>query len=63
MYSPSHPVTELQIHAADHSGTVAVLLQLEQVSNEVEVGENAEIHLIEMDENRDVQDGVRIQIT
>ena len=35
----SHPIAELQIHAADHSGTAAaLLLQPEQMSEEVEVG-------------------------
>ena len=53
---------ELQIHAIDHSGTAPALLQLEQVSKEVEVGENAEIRLTEMDKNRDVQDGVWVEI-
>jgi len=58
-----HPVAELQIHTADHSRTAAaLLLQPEQVSEEVEVGKNAEIRLAEMDKNRDVQDGVQKQI-
>ena len=58
-----HPVAELKIHAADHSGiATALLLQLEQVSEEVEVGENSKIHLAEMDKNRDVQDGVWMEI-
>ena len=54
---------ELQIHAADHPRTTAtLLLQLEQVTEEVEVGKNPEIRLTEMDENRDVEDGVRVEI-
>ena len=58
-----HPIIELQIYAADHSGTAAaLLLQPEQVSEEVEVGKNSEIRLTEMDKHRDVQDGVWVEI-
>ena len=47
-----HPVAELKIHAADHSGiATALLLQLEQVSEEVEVGKNSEIRLTKMDKD------------
>ena len=47
-----HPIAELQIHAADHSGTAAaLLLQPEQVSEEVEVGKNSKIRLAEIDKN------------
>ena len=58
-----HPVVELQIYAVDHSRIIAaLLLQPEQVPKEVEVGKNSEIRLIEMDKNRDVQDGVWVEI-
>ena len=54
---------ELQIYAADHSRTAtALLLHPEQVPKEVEVGKNSEICLKEMDKNRDVQDGVSMEI-
>ena len=50
-----HPIPELQIYAADHLGTTAaLLLQLEQVSEKVEVRQNHQKHLIEMNEDRDV---------
>ena len=59
-----HPITELQIHAANHPGTTTtLLLQLEHVTEEVKVGKNPEIRLIEMDKNRDVQDDVWVEIT
>ena len=52
-------IPELQIYAADHLGTTAaLLLQPEQVSKEVEVWKNPQIHLTEMDKDRDMQYGV-----
>ena len=54
---------ELKVHTADHSRTAAtLLLQLEQMMEEVEVGKNFEICLIEMDKDRDVQDGVWVEV-
>ena len=54
---------ELKINNADHLGTVAtLLLQLEQMTEEVEVGKNSEICLTEMDKDRDVQDGVWVEV-
>ena len=56
-----HPIVELQIHTADHSGTaLALLLQPEQVSEEVEVGQNAKIRLVEVDEDSNMQDSIRM---
>ena len=50
-----HPIPELQVYAADHLGTTAaLLLQPEQVSEEIEVGKNPQIRLIEMDKDQDV---------
>ena len=58
-----HPFTELQIYAADHSGTAAAfLLQLEQVLEEVKVGKNSEIRLTKMDEDRYVQYGIWVEV-
>ena len=57
-----HLVPKLQIHAADHLGTTATLLQPEQVTEEVEVGKNSKICLTEMNKDRDVQDGVWVEI-
>jgi len=58
-----HPIMELQIYTTDHFGTApALLLQLEQVSEEVEVGKNSKKRLTKLDENGDVQDGVGMQI-
>ena len=57
-----HPVPELQIYAADHLGTTTAILQVEEVTEEVEVGKNPEIRLTEMNENRNVQDGVWVEV-
>ena len=54
---------ELKIHTADHPSTATtLLLQPEQMTKKVEVGKNSEIRLIEMDKDRDVQDGVWVEI-
>ena len=46
-----HSIAELKINATDHLGTTAtLLLQLEQMTEEVEVGKNFEKCLTEMDE-------------
>ena len=58
-----HSIAQLKIHAADHLGTiVALLLQLEQVTKEVEVGKDSEIRLTEMDADRYVQYAVRVKV-
>ena len=57
------PIAELQIHTADHLGTTpALLLQPEQVSEEVEVGQNAKIRLAEVDKDSNMHDNIRMQI-
>ena len=59
-----HPIPKLQVHAADHLGTAApLLLQTEQVPEEVEVRKNTEKRLVEMDKDRNMQNGVGMQIT
>ena len=58
-----HSILELQIHSANHLGTtVAFLLQPEQVSEEVVVWKNPQIRLVEVDKDRDVQDGVWVEV-
>ena len=58
-----HPIHELQIYATDHLGTTAaLLLQPEQVSEEVEIWKNAQIRFAEVDEDRDVQNGISVEI-
>ena len=58
-----HFIMELQIHTADHSRTApALLLQPEQVSKEVEVGQNAKIRLVEVDKDSNMQDNIWMQI-
>ena len=57
------PSQKLQIHTVDHFGTTpALLLQLEQVSEKIEVGKNAKIRLTEIDKHSNVQNGVWMQI-
>ena len=54
-----HPIAELQIHTTDHSRTApALLLQPKQVLEEVEVGNNAKIRLIEVNKDSNMQDSV-----
>ena len=56
-------IVELKINTADHLGTTATfLLQPEQMTEEVEVGKDSEIRLIEMDKDRYVQYGVWVEI-
>ena len=58
-----HSILELQIYTVDLLETTAALvLQLEQVSKEVEVWKNPQIRFIEVDKDRDVQDGVWVEI-
>ena len=58
-----HSITQLKIHSADHLGTAAaLLLQPEQMSEEVEVWKNPQIHFAEVNKNQDVQDGVWVEI-
>ena len=58
-----HSITQLKIHSADHLGIVAaLLLQPEHVSEEVEVWKNPQIRFTEVDKDRDVQDGVWMEI-
>ena len=49
-----HSIPKLQIYAADHLGATIALLQLEQVSKEVEVWQNPQKRLTEMNKDRDV---------
>ena len=58
-----HSIVKLKIHAADHLGTAAALLQPEQVLKEVKVWKNSEIRLAEMDKHRNIQNSVRMKIT
>ena len=59
-----HPIPELQVYAADDLGTATpLLLQIEQVPEEVEVWKNTEKCLIEMDKDRNMQNGGGMQIT
>ena len=61
--TPCYSIAQLKVHSVDHLRTTAAsLLQPEQVTEEVEVGKNPEIRLIEMDKNQDVQDGVWVEI-
>ena len=54
---------ELKINVADYLGFAAtLLLQPKQMTKEVEVGKNSEIRLIEMYKDRDVQDGVWVEV-
>ena len=54
---------QLKIYSTDHLGTaVALLLQPEQVSEEVEVWKNPQIHFVEVDKDRDVQDDIWMEI-
>ena len=58
-----HPIAKLKIHTTDHLRTAAtLLLQPEQMTEKVEVGKNSEICLTEMDKDRDVQDGVWVEV-
>ena len=58
-----HSITKSKILAADHLGTAtALLLQLEQVSEEFEVWKNCQIRFIEVKTDRDVQDGVWVEV-
>ena len=51
----SHSIPELQIYTVAHLGTTTVLLlQLEQVSEEVELWQNPQKRLTEMNKDRDV---------
>ena len=53
----------MKVHPADHLGTTtASLLQPEQVMEEVEVGEDSKICLTEMDEDRNVQNGIGMEV-
>ena len=53
---------QLKIYSADHLGTAVALLQPEQVSEEVEVWKNRQICFAEVDKDRDMQDGVWVEI-
>ena len=54
---------QLKIHSVDHLGIVAaLLLQPEHVSEEVDVQKNPQIRFAEVDKNRDVQNGVWVEI-
>ena len=58
-----HSIAQLKVHSIDHLGTTATsLLQPEQVTKEVEVGKDSEICLVEMDEDKDVQNGIWVEI-
>ena len=47
-----HPILELQIYAADHFGTTAAfLLEIEKVSEEIEMWKNPQKCLTEMDKD------------
>ena len=58
-----HSIVELKIDAADHLQTTAtLLLQPEQMSKEVEVWKNPQIHFAIVNKNQDVLDGVWVEI-
>ena len=58
-----HSIAEVKIHATDHLGTAAtLLLEPEQMMEEIEVGKNSEICLTEVDKDRNVQDGVWVEV-
>ena len=51
-----HSIPELQIYV------IALLLQPEKVSEEVEVRKNPQIRFVEVDKDRDVQDDIWMEI-
>jgi hypothetical protein len=55
---------ELKSSPTDHlwGRVVRVTLQAEEVAEEVEMGTNAEVRLAEIDEDGDVNNGVRVEL-
>ena len=56
------PLAELKTGTPDHADLAALLIQLEgkKVTKKIEVGADAEKDFVEMDEGRNVKDGVGI---
>ena len=58
-----HPVPKLQIRAAyDPRSRSSLGFQAEEVAEEIKMGKNAKIGLAEMDEDRDMNDGIWAEI-
>ena len=59
----NHPVPKLQVRAAyDPRSRSPSVFQTEEVVEEMKMQKNAKISLIEMDEDRDMKDGIWAQI-
>jgi len=56
-----HSIAELQIHSADHLRTgAAPLLQAEQVSKQIEMGQNPKICFAKIDEYGNMQHSIGV---
>ena len=58
---PNHPILQLQLRATHNPRSRSPLrFQTEKVAEEIKMWENAKIGFTEMDEDRNVKDGVRV---
>ena len=59
----NHPIPKLQVRAAyDPRSRSPLGFQTEEVAKEIEMRKNAKISLAEIDEDRDMKNGIRAQI-
>ena len=59
----NHPIPKLQVRAAYDPRSISPPgFQTEEVAEEIKMWKNAKISLTEMDEDRDMKDGIQAQI-